>query len=48
MLSCSQSRAAAPLKSSTNVALDGGVPATFSRKIMTDVLRGQLKFAGVA
>ncbi|GID31019.1 glycoside hydrolase family 3 protein [Paractinoplanes brasiliensis] len=29
-------------------ALDKGVPATFSKKIMTDVLRGQLKFTGVA
>ncbi|MGK5684829.1 glycoside hydrolase family 3 protein [Actinoplanes sp. URMC 104] len=29
-------------------ALDKGVPATFSKKIMTDVLRGQLKFSGVA
>ncbi len=29
-------------------ALDKGVPATFSKKIMTDVLRGQLKFNGVA
>ena len=29
-------------------ALDKGVPATFSHKVMTDVLRGQLKFAGVA
>lgn len=29
-------------------ALDKGVPATFSHKIMTDVLRGQLKFTGVA
>nr|WP_246595537.1 glycoside hydrolase family 3 N-terminal domain-containing protein [Actinoplanes auranticolor] len=28
--------------------LDKGVAATFSRKIMTDVLRGELKFAGVA
>ncbi|GAA2626673.1 glycoside hydrolase family 3 protein [Paractinoplanes durhamensis] len=29
-------------------ALDKGVPATFSHKIMTDVLRGGLKFTGVA
>ncbi|MGX6601849.1 glycoside hydrolase family 3 protein [Micromonosporaceae bacterium Da 78-11] len=29
-------------------ALDKGVPATFSHKIMTDVLRTQLKFTGVA
>ncbi|GAB2592089.1 hypothetical protein Aab01nite_38100 [Paractinoplanes abujensis] len=29
-------------------AFDKGVPATFSKKIMTDVLRGQLKFTGVA
>ncbi len=29
-------------------ALDRGVPATFSHKIMTDVLRGQLGFTGVA
>jgi beta-N-acetylhexosaminidase len=29
-------------------SLDKGVPATFSHKIMTDVLRGQLKFTGVA
>jgi beta-N-acetylhexosaminidase len=29
-------------------ALDKGVPATFSHRIMTDVLRGQLKFTGVA
>ena len=29
-------------------ALDRGVPATFSRKIMTEVLRGQLGFTGVA
>ena len=29
-------------------ALDKGVPATFSRKIMTDVLRTQLRFTGVA
>ncbi|WP_127504133.1 glycoside hydrolase family 3 protein [Actinoplanes solisilvae] len=29
-------------------ALDKGVPATFSKKIMTDVLRGRLKFTGVA
>ncbi|MEV8507907.1 glycoside hydrolase family 3 N-terminal domain-containing protein [Actinoplanes sp. NPDC051475] len=28
--------------------LDKGVAATFSRKIMTDVLRGRLKFTGVA
>ncbi|MEU8609726.1 glycoside hydrolase family 3 N-terminal domain-containing protein [Actinoplanes sp. NPDC048791] len=28
--------------------LDKGVAATFSRKIMTDVLRGELKFGGVA
>lgn len=28
--------------------LDKGVAATFSRKIMTDVLRGELKFTGVA
>jgi beta-N-acetylhexosaminidase len=28
--------------------LDKGVAATFSRKIMTDVLRGDLKFTGVA
>ncbi|MFI7597507.1 glycoside hydrolase family 3 protein [Actinoplanes sp. NPDC049681] len=28
--------------------LDKGVAATFSRKVMTDVLRGRLKFAGVA
>jgi len=30
------------------VGLDKGVAATFSRKIMTDVLRGELKFTGVA
>ena len=29
-------------------AVDKGVPATFSRKIMTDELRGRLKFTGVA
>jgi beta-N-acetylhexosaminidase len=29
-------------------ALDPGVPASFSHKVMTDVLRGQLKFTGVA
>ncbi|WIM97919.1 glycoside hydrolase family 3 N-terminal domain-containing protein [Actinoplanes oblitus] len=29
-------------------AVDKGTPATFSHKIMTDVLRGQLKFSGVA
>ncbi|WP_412742456.1 glycoside hydrolase family 3 protein [Krasilnikovia sp. MM14-A1004] len=29
-------------------AIDPGVPATFSHKIMTDVLRDQLKFTGVA
>ncbi|MBW6436673.1 glycoside hydrolase family 3 [Actinoplanes hulinensis] len=29
-------------------SVDKGVPATFSHKIMTDVLRGQLKFTGVA
>jgi beta-N-acetylhexosaminidase len=29
-------------------ALDKGVPATFSRKVMTDLLRRQLKFTGVA
>jgi beta-N-acetylhexosaminidase len=29
-------------------ALDPGVPASFSPKVMTDVLRGQLKFTGVA
>ncbi|HWH01837.1 MAG TPA: glycoside hydrolase family 3 N-terminal domain-containing protein, partial [Pilimelia sp.] len=29
-------------------AVDGGVPATFSRKVMTDLLRGKLKFGGVA
>ena len=29
-------------------ALDPGVPASFSHKIMTDVLRGQLKFTDVA
>ena len=29
-------------------ALDPGVPSSFSRKIMTGVLRGQLKFTGVA
>jgi beta-N-acetylhexosaminidase len=29
-------------------AVDPGVPATFSHKLMTDVLRGQLKFRGVA
>jgi beta-N-acetylhexosaminidase len=29
-------------------ALDPGVPASFSRKVMTDVLRGRLKFTGVA
>ncbi|PRY19496.1 glycoside hydrolase family 3 protein [Pseudosporangium ferrugineum] len=29
-------------------ALDKGVAATFSRKVMTDVLRGRMKFAGVA
>jgi beta-N-acetylhexosaminidase len=29
-------------------ALDKGVPATFSHKIMTDQLRGKLKFTGVA
>jgi len=29
-------------------ALDPGVAATFSKKIMTDVLRGRLKFTGVA
>ena len=29
-------------------AVDPGVPATFSHKLMTDVLRGQLKFKGVA
>ncbi|WP_433302230.1 glycoside hydrolase family 3 protein [Actinoplanes sp. CA-030573] len=29
-------------------ALDKGVPATFSHKIMTDELRGALKFGGVA
>ncbi|GAA4963533.1 glycoside hydrolase family 3 protein [Actinoplanes utahensis] len=29
-------------------AVDKGVPATFSHKIMTEVLRGQLKFTGVA
>jgi beta-N-acetylhexosaminidase len=29
-------------------AIDKGVPATFSRKIMTDELRGRLKFTGVA
>jgi beta-N-acetylhexosaminidase len=28
--------------------VDPGVPATFSRKVMTDLLRGQLKFTGVA
>ncbi|MDG4789047.1 glycoside hydrolase family 3 protein [Micromonospora sp. WMMD1102] len=28
-------------------AVDPGVPATFSRKLLTDVLRGQLKFTGV-
>ena len=30
------------------VGLDKGVAATFSRKIMTEVLRGELKFTGVA
>jgi beta-N-acetylhexosaminidase len=29
-------------------ALDPGVPASFSRKVMTDELRGKLKFTGVA
>ncbi|MEU4240956.1 glycoside hydrolase family 3 N-terminal domain-containing protein [Actinoplanes sp. NPDC026619] len=29
-------------------AVDKGVPATFSHKIMTDLLRGSLKFTGVA
>lgn len=29
-------------------ALDPGVPATFSKKVMTDLLRGQLTFTGVA
>ncbi len=29
-------------------ALDPGVPATFSRKIMTDLLRTRMKFTGVA
>ncbi|WP_430789672.1 glycoside hydrolase family 3 protein [Actinoplanes sp. G11-F43] len=29
-------------------SVDKGVAATFSKKIMTDVLRGQLKFTGVA
>jgi beta-N-acetylhexosaminidase len=29
-------------------SIDKGVPATFSRKIMTDELRGRLKFTGVA
>nr|WP_203766566.1 glycoside hydrolase family 3 N-terminal domain-containing protein [Actinoplanes deccanensis] len=29
-------------------ALDKGVPATFSHKVMTDELRGKLKFTGVA
>ncbi len=29
-------------------AIDKGVPATFSRKVMTDLLRGTLKFTGVA
>jgi beta-N-acetylhexosaminidase len=29
-------------------SLDPGVPATFSHKVMTDVLRGQLKFTGVS
>ncbi|GIF04402.1 beta-N-acetylhexosaminidase [Actinoplanes siamensis] len=29
-------------------AVDKGVAATFSHKVMTDVLRGQLKFTGVA
>ncbi|WP_328466659.1 glycoside hydrolase family 3 [Actinoplanes sp. NBC_00393] len=29
-------------------AVDKGVAATFSRKVMTDLLRGQLKFTGVA
>ncbi|MBB3100070.1 beta-N-acetylhexosaminidase [Actinoplanes campanulatus] len=29
-------------------SVDKGVPATFSHKIMTEVLRGQLKFTGVA
>ncbi|SNY34179.1 glycoside hydrolase family 3 protein [Paractinoplanes atraurantiacus] len=29
-------------------ALDKGVPATFSHKVMTDELRGRLKFTGVA
>jgi beta-N-acetylhexosaminidase len=29
-------------------AVDPGIPATFSRKIMTDLLRGKLKFTGVA
>jgi beta-N-acetylhexosaminidase len=29
-------------------ALDPGVPATFSHKIMTELLRGRLKFTGVA
>lgn len=29
-------------------SIDPGTPATFSRKIMTDLLRGQLKFTGVA
>jgi len=29
-------------------AVDPGVPATFSHKLMTGVLRGQLKFTGVA
>ena len=29
-------------------ALDPGVPSSFSRKVMTDVLRGRLKFTGVA
>lgn len=29
-------------------ALDKGTPATFSRKVMTDELRGTLKFTGVA
>ena len=29
-------------------ALDPGVPASFSHKVMTDVLRGRLKFTGVA
>ena len=29
-------------------ALDPGVPSSFSHKIMTDVLRGRLKFTGVA